>query len=165
MFPAQAEVRLAKMPIEKDQKRFGPYCLSSSPRAFCPHAAATQLGRQEAAPRRGLFTFRRCLEEEGGELSSKSINLLRARVERERERVRLRNSGRRRRRRQRRRRRTKSAKQSQSGNWGRGSPRQRRQAGLNELSAESILLRKATRSLNAVSSPTAVFMLSRRAAD
>ena len=131
MFPAQAEVRLAKMPIEKDQKRFGPYCLSSCPRAFCPYAA-TQLGRQEAAPRRGLFTFRRCLEEEGGELSSKSINLLRARVERER--VRLRNSGRRRRQRQRRRRRTKSAKQSQSGNRGRGSPRPRRQAGLNELS-------------------------------
>ena len=84
MFPAQAqaEVRIAKMPIEEVQKRFGPHCLSSSPRAFCPYAA-TQLGRQEAAPRRGLFTFRRCLEEEGGELSSKSINLLRARVERE----------------------------------------------------------------------------------
>ena len=139
MFPAQAqaEVRIAemqpKMPIEEVQERFGPHCLSSCPRAFCPYAA-TQLGRQEAAPRRGLFTFRRCLEEEGGELSSKSINLLRARVERER--VRLRNSGRRRRRRQRqrRRRRTKSAKQSQSGNWGRGSPRPRRQAGLNELS-------------------------------
>ena len=70
------------MSIEEDQKRFGPDCLSSCPRAFCPYAA-TQLGRQEAAPRRGLFTFRRCLEEEGGELSSKSINLLRARVERE----------------------------------------------------------------------------------
>ena len=90
MFPAQAqaEVRIAemqtKMPIEEVQERFGPHCLSSCPRAFCPYAA-TQLGRQEAAPRRGLFTFRRCLEEEGGELSSKSINLLRARVERERE--------------------------------------------------------------------------------
>ena len=86
MFPgqaqAQAEECIAKMPIEEVQKRFVPHCMSSSPRAFCPHAA-TQLCRQEAAPRRGLFTFRRCLEEEGGELSSKSINLLRARVEEE----------------------------------------------------------------------------------
>ena len=169
MFPAQAqaEVRIAemqpKMPIEEVQERFGPHCLSSCPRAFCPYAA-TQLGRQEAAPRRGLFTFRRCLEEEGGELSSKSINLLRARVERERESAPAefwqKKTA------------TAAAAAEEENEKRKTEPVRKLGEGIAAAAetgrakrAESILLRKATRSLNAVRSPTAVFMLSRRAAD